>query len=152
MIVNINASPFHVGKSRMREQVLATRARENRVIVTYTNTVGGQDELVFDGCSVIVDQTGKSWRGQGFRRTCYCRPGRGGGWAGAPGEGRKKPAVAARCGIGRGGGAGAGEKTSSTVMPPLEMPLDRLDEAYRALVLGVRIMCSRMGSGGWSSD
>ena len=59
VIVNINASPFHVGKSRLREQMLATRARENRVIVTYTNTVGGQDELIFDGCSVIVDQAGE---------------------------------------------------------------------------------------------
>ena len=58
VIVNINASPFHMGKSRIREQMLATRARENGVIVTYTNTVGGQDELVFDGNSVIVDQNG----------------------------------------------------------------------------------------------
>ena len=41
VIVNINASPFHIGKSRFREQMLATRARENGVIVTYTNTVGG---------------------------------------------------------------------------------------------------------------
>ena len=37
-----NASPFHVGKSRSREEMLATRARDNRVILTYTNTVGGQ--------------------------------------------------------------------------------------------------------------
>lgn len=58
IIVNINASPFHIGKSRVREQMLATRARENRVIVTYTNTVGGQDELVFDGNSVVLDQDG----------------------------------------------------------------------------------------------
>lgn len=58
VIVNINASPFHIGKSRMREQMLATRARENAVMVTYTNTVGGQDELVFDGNSVILDQRG----------------------------------------------------------------------------------------------
>ena len=58
VIVNINASPFHVGKSRYREQMLATRARDNGVIVTYTNLVGGQDELVFDGNSLIVDQSG----------------------------------------------------------------------------------------------
>ena len=58
VIVNINASPFHIGKSRMREQMLATRARENAVMMTYTNTVGGQDELVFDGNSVILDQGG----------------------------------------------------------------------------------------------
>jgi len=59
VIVNINASPFHVGKSRSREQMLATRARESGVIVTYTNMVGGQDELVFDGNSVILDRSGE---------------------------------------------------------------------------------------------
>lgn len=59
VIVNINASPFHVGKSRFREQMLATRARDNGVIVTYTNMVGGQDELVFDGNSLVLDQTGE---------------------------------------------------------------------------------------------
>ena len=59
VIVNINASPYHLGKSRMREQMLATRARENQVLVTYTNTVGGQDELVFDGNSLIFDHTGE---------------------------------------------------------------------------------------------
>lgn len=58
VIVNINASPFHIGKSRIREQMLAARARENDVIVTYTNTVGGQDELVFDGNSLVLDRTG----------------------------------------------------------------------------------------------
>ena len=69
VIVNINASPFHVGKGRLREQVLATRGRENRVIVTYTNTVGGQDELVFDGCSMIVDQAGEIVaRGKAFEQ------------------------------------------------------------------------------------
>ncbi len=58
VIVNINASPFHAGKSRLREQMLATRARDNGVIVTYTNMVGGQDELVFDGNSLVLDQHG----------------------------------------------------------------------------------------------
>jgi NAD+ synthase (glutamine-hydrolysing) len=59
VIVNINASPFHMGKSQYREQMLATRARENGVILTYTNMVGGQDELVFDGNSLILDHTGE---------------------------------------------------------------------------------------------
>lgn len=68
VIVNINASPFHVGKSRLREQMLATRARDNGVIVTYTNMVGGQDELVFDGNSLILDQSGNVIaRGHAFR-------------------------------------------------------------------------------------
>lgn len=59
VIVNINASPFYNGKSRVREQMLGTRARDNGVIVASTNMVGGQDELVFDGNSVIVDQNGE---------------------------------------------------------------------------------------------
>src|SRR4029077_6502238 len=59
IIVNINASPFHLGKSRVREQMLATRARENGVVLTYTNAVGGQDDLVFDGNSVILDHQGE---------------------------------------------------------------------------------------------
>ena len=68
VIVNINASPFHVGKSRLREEMLAARAKDNGVIVTYTNMVGGQDELVFDGNSVIVDQNGEILaRGKAFQ-------------------------------------------------------------------------------------
>ena len=59
VIVNINASPFQMNKRRFREQMLGTRARDHGVIVTYTNMVGGQDELVFDGNSVILDQEGE---------------------------------------------------------------------------------------------
>ena len=67
LILNINASPYQAGKSRMREKMLSARAQENRVIVSYTNTVGGQDELVFDGNSLIVDQHGEIiLRGKAF--------------------------------------------------------------------------------------
>jgi NAD+ synthase (glutamine-hydrolysing) len=59
VIVNISASPFHLGKSLMREQMMATRARENGVLLAYSNAVGGQDELVFDGTSVILDHQGE---------------------------------------------------------------------------------------------
>ncbi len=58
LILNVNASPYHVGKARIRERMLAKRARENDVVVSYTNMVGGQDEVVFDGNSMIVDRTG----------------------------------------------------------------------------------------------
>jgi NAD+ synthase (glutamine-hydrolysing) len=57
-IININASPYHIGKGRFREDMLSTRASDNLVIVAYVNTVGGQDELVFDGHSVVIDQNG----------------------------------------------------------------------------------------------
>lgn len=58
VIVNINASPYHAGKWRFRERMLSTRAADNFVIVAYVNMVGGQDELVFDGHSMIFDQNG----------------------------------------------------------------------------------------------
>jgi NAD+ synthase (glutamine-hydrolysing) len=58
VIININASPYHIGKGRFRENMLSIRASDSMAIVAYLNTVGGQDELVFDGGSVIFDQNG----------------------------------------------------------------------------------------------
>ena len=59
VIVNINGSPFHAGKWRSREKMLATRASDNEVFLAYVNMVGGQDELVFDGGSMVFDPTGE---------------------------------------------------------------------------------------------
>ena len=59
LIVNINGSPFHMGKRAFREKMLATRAADNGVFVAYVNLVGGQDELVFDGASVIFGPDGE---------------------------------------------------------------------------------------------
>jgi NAD+ synthase (glutamine-hydrolysing) len=59
VIANISASPYHAGRPAEREQMLAQRARDNLCAVIYCNMIGGQDELVFDGCSVAVDQTGE---------------------------------------------------------------------------------------------
>ena len=56
--VNINASPYFRGKREFRERMLATRAADNEMIVCYVNMVGGQDELVFDGASLVYDQGG----------------------------------------------------------------------------------------------
>ncbi len=58
LIVNINASPYHKGKGKQRMIMLAGRAKENNVFISYTNTVGGQDELVFDGQSMLFSNTG----------------------------------------------------------------------------------------------
>ena len=58
VIMNINGSPYHRGKGRFREQMLADRARDNGVYVFYTNLVGGQDELVFDGGSCVFSPSG----------------------------------------------------------------------------------------------
>ncbi|HEY7982568.1 MAG TPA: NAD+ synthase, partial [Ktedonobacterales bacterium] len=59
LLLNISASPFHVGKQAGRERMLATRAADSGAIVAYLNLVGGQDELVFDGCSTIFDEEGE---------------------------------------------------------------------------------------------
>lgn len=56
IIVNINASPYHMGKARFREEMISTRASDNGVIIAYNNMVGGQDELVFDGQGMIIDE------------------------------------------------------------------------------------------------
>jgi NAD+ synthase (glutamine-hydrolysing) len=59
LLVNLSASPFHVGKAEDREEMLVTRARDNAVYVAFCNLVGGQDELVFDGHSVVLDDEGE---------------------------------------------------------------------------------------------
>jgi NAD+ synthase (glutamine-hydrolysing) len=58
VIININGSPYYAGKGLFREEMLATRAADNGVIVVYLNMVGGQDELVFDGDSMVFNEQG----------------------------------------------------------------------------------------------
>jgi len=58
VIININGSPYHAGKRLLREEMLISRSKENKVIIAYVNLVGGQDELVFDGQSLIVNEKG----------------------------------------------------------------------------------------------
>ena len=60
IIININASPYHIGKAAFRENLVSTRVSESGVIIAYVNMVGGQDELVFDGGSFVVDGDGKT--------------------------------------------------------------------------------------------
>jgi NAD+ synthase (glutamine-hydrolysing) len=142
VIVNINASPFHIGKSRFREQMLVTRARENGVIVTHTNTVGGQDELVFDGNSVVVDPAGEVVaRGKAFQDDLVVAD--------------LNVDAVTRARIARGRKKHLSGKAASVVdrlmvklpatktkrarlVPSLAAPLGELEEVYRALVLGVR--------------
>ncbi len=142
LIVNINASPFHIGKSRSREHMLATRARENGVIVTYTNTVGGQDELVFDGNSLILDQAGDVIaRGKAFEEDLIVADlAVDAVVRGRMAQGRRKSltsklaASVERTAVSLPARAAKGTKA----VPPLETPLSELDEVYRALVLGVQ--------------
>ncbi|MGB2952803.1 MAG: NAD+ synthase [Gaiellaceae bacterium] len=67
LLVNISASPFHVCRDREREEMFATRARDNACFVAFCNAVGGQDELIFDGHSLVFDESGELLaRGPGF--------------------------------------------------------------------------------------
>jgi NAD+ synthase (glutamine-hydrolysing) len=60
LVVNASASPYHRGKGRARERMIAERARSNGAAFALCNTVGGQDELVFDGASVVIGPDGQT--------------------------------------------------------------------------------------------
>jgi NAD+ synthase (glutamine-hydrolysing) len=60
LIVNINASPYYAGRLEERERMLATRAADASCALVYVNQIGGQDELVFDGASLIIDADGRT--------------------------------------------------------------------------------------------
>jgi NAD+ synthase (glutamine-hydrolysing) len=141
VIVNINASPFHIGKSRAREHMLATRARENGVIVSYTNTVGGQDELVFDWNSVIVDQAGEIIaRGNAFAEDLIVADLNVEAVARQRlAQGRKKRfTTSMAAAVERVPVALPAPAKRPRLVPTLEAPLGELDEVYRVLVLGVQ--------------
>ena len=148
VIVNINASPFHVGKSRSREEMLATRARDNRVILTYTNTAGGQDELIFDGHSVVMDYTGEVIaRAKGFEEDLLVVD------LNVEAVARARAAEGRKAGVSRKGASpidrivlkGGPTTRRASLVPSTEMLADPLDEVYRALTLGVRDYVTKNG-------
>ncbi|QAV32337.1 NAD+ synthase (glutamine-hydrolysing) [Fervidobacterium changbaicum] len=59
ILVNLSASPYYQGKLLWREKMLSTRANDNLAVVAYVNLVGGQDELVFDGASIVLNEAGQ---------------------------------------------------------------------------------------------
>ncbi|MCZ6525689.1 MAG: NAD+ synthase [Gammaproteobacteria bacterium] len=59
LLININASPYHIDKQHERESLLKRRAKETGLSIIYVNLVGGQDELVFDGGSMVIDSSGE---------------------------------------------------------------------------------------------
>jgi len=141
VIVNLNASPFHLGKSRVREQMLATRARENGVVLTYTNAVGGQDELVFDGNSVILDHQGEVIaRGKAFEEDLIVADLNMEAVARARRTGRKKllPRRVVSAVEVCAAPLPPVHKTRVRAVPEVAPVLDPLEEVYRALTLGVR--------------
>lgn len=142
LIVNISSSPYHSGKTEAREKLIATRASDNLAIVAYCNLVGGQDELVFDGGSMIFDQKGELIvRGKQFEEDLVL--------ADLDLEAvfrmrlhdpriRREPQVQEEKGFRR--VDLLGQKRPSKRLPPLPKrdshPMDRLSEIYSALTLG----------------
>jgi NAD+ synthase (glutamine-hydrolysing) len=129
--------------------MLATRARENNVIVTYTNMVGGQDELVFDGNSLILDQTGEVvLRGKAFEEDLLVADLNVAAVArGRLAHGRKKWGGArSRVAVERSVAAGAGRAIKRPQLVPSGTALlEPLEEVYRALMVGVRDYVAKNG-------
>ncbi|MBS0182090.1 MAG: NAD+ synthase [Nitrospira sp.] len=150
VIVNINASPFHVGKGRSREQMLATRARESRVIVTYTNMVGGQDELVFDGNSLILDPSGNVIaRGHAFREELLVTDLNVDAVSRGRITHRRKAALTGKVGSAVDrlvvNATAVKKKNRTRIVPGLAESLDEIEEVYRALVLAVKDYVQKNG-------
>jgi NAD+ synthase (glutamine-hydrolysing) len=115
LLVNLNASPYHLRKYLEREAVLAARAGETGLPVVYLNQVGGQDELVFDGESLVMGSDGGiRLRAPAFEEGLWC----------------VSYSAALR---------------DVLPVGDSQAPLDELDSIYRALVLGVRDYVSKNG-------
>lgn len=129
LVVNINGSPYHVAKGKERLELLQTRARAHRAAFAYVNMVGGQDELVFDGHSMVVDAEGRLIASAAQFETDVLvfdfEPG-------------PPPAGAGRGEALRIVELGDGRPVKPALEPKIIEPLPRGDEIYRALVLGVR--------------
>lgn len=112
LIVNISASPFHVGKIKTREQVVGSCAKRFNCAVSYCNLIGGQDELIFDGRSMFADLTGKAVaKALAFEEDLLIAD------ISADSDGMVKV---------------------EPLAPAASQPADLLDEIYNALVLGTR--------------
>ncbi|MBI2974436.1 MAG: NAD+ synthase [Deltaproteobacteria bacterium] len=72
IIINISASPFYVGKGRIREALLRDTAKKHNLPVIYVNAVGGNDELIFDGRSLVMSATGEAvYEGKPFEEDVF---------------------------------------------------------------------------------
>ncbi len=147
LVVNLSASPYQAGKAMQRERMLAQRARDSLCAVAFCALVGGQDELVFDGSSVVLDHRGEALaRAPQFaEHLLVC-------------EVDTAAAGAARLKDSRPRSATREQSFDCAVLPPLVTraagatvavadagvggerftPLDELTEVYAALVLGLR--------------
>ncbi len=127
MIINISASPFHLGKIEKRQEIISRCAKEFNCAVAYCNLVGGQDELVFDGRSIFADSAGKLIaKGRAFAEDILIADI-------IPTGGSLKRSL------------GMASVQVKPMPPPAPQPTDLLDEVYQALVLGTRDYAQKNG-------
>ena len=118
LLININASPYHIDKTNDRKTLLAERCKRGGFPIIYVNLVGGQDELVFDGASLAVDAEGNTrYLAPAFEEGLYA----------------VEIDVNAR--------DGSCKLADGAVQPPLEVE----QQIYRALVLGVHDYVNKNG-------
>ena len=153
LIVNINASPYHAGKGAYRrDSIVGSRATENGLFVAYLNTVGGQDELVFDGNSMVCDPWGQVIaRGPAFREALILADLNIDRVPPHPGAGHSNESSAALEAVGsprlmRIPSLKSCSKSRELPPPtPICPEPDEIEEIYRALVMGTRDYLTKTG-------
>ena len=143
LIVNISASPYHAGKGLKRERMIAQRAKDELAAVAFCGLVGGQDELVFDGWSVVVDHEGTVIaRAAQFEEALLLADvdAVAAGSARLRDTRRRAPAATARAEVDHLGSFTVRDHPSDAPLrePVIAPLLDEVDEVYGALVLGTR--------------
>jgi NAD+ synthase (glutamine-hydrolysing) len=141
LLINLSASPYHLRKGAVRERMISARASDNSAFIVYCNLVGGQDELIFDGQSLICGPQGELIaRGQQFAEDLvvadldFSRVFR----ARLSDPRRRKHYTTTGADYSRVALPELPITTQATIIPTLSTPLDRLPEIYQALVLGTR--------------
>ena len=126
VLLNVNGSPFQISKEAQRARHIHREAANSRVPVVYLNLVGGQDELVFDGGSMVVDRYGSlQYRAPSFEESCFVvdiEPGESVRSDTDPVVVRTEPLA----------------RRSEHLSPSATVRPDHLEEIYRALTLGLR--------------
>ena len=151
LLVNISASPYHLGKGGERERMLAQRARDNLCALAFCALVGGQDELVFDGHSLVLDHEGNviARAGQFVEELLVVDVDLSGGAAARlrdaghrPAARRARPDVPTIARVAR-----PAITDARPLEPRVAPPLGELDEVYGALTLGLRDYVVKNGFG-----
>ena len=149
LVLNISASPYQAGKGRQREQMIAQRARDNLAAVAFCALVGGQDELVFDGHSFVVDHDGNviARAAQFAEELLLCDVDVEAAGAARLRDTRARPAAREMAPVVADLGSFSTEGRSDQAAPggPVAELLDADAEVYAALVLGTRDYVTKSG-------